>query len=577
MSPATLFFTLLLAIVWFFPPALAENKFAGKEPAAAADLILSNGQIFTMDSARSWSDAVAVADGRIVYVGSDSGSKPFIGSKTKVVDLKGKLVLPGFVDSHVHPLHGGQLLMRCDLSRADTAAAAMDIIRVYLKEHRLAPGEWFQASGWGLPLWPGGNPRKEDLDRIVRDNPAYIESSDHHSAWVNSLALRQAGIDRQTRDPRNGRIERESQTREPSGALREAAMQMVASHIPSDSLEERVSFIGRALREANKFGITSMQDANVTEPILQAYQRLQDDGMLSVRIVACLFVDPAKGTEQVSDLVKLRAKYSKGLLQASSAKFFVDGVIETQTAALLKPYLTKAGPLTGTLNFQTTLLNSLVSKLDKEGFQIHMHTIGDRAVRAGLDALALVQSKNGNHDLRHQLAHLELVDPKDIPRFVRLRAVANFEPYWFYPDAYVVDLTEPKLGPARSARLYPIHSLIKSGAVVAAGSDWPVTTLNPLDAIEVAVRRVKPESSLKTKPWLANQCIDLSEAIAAYTINGAFANHEEQSTGSIEVGKYADLIVLDKNLFEIAPSEIHTAKVVWTLLSGKEVFRDSSW
>jgi hypothetical protein len=287
--------------------------------------------------------------------------------------------------------------------------------------------------------------------------------------------------------------------------------------------------------------------------------------------VAALRTDPRKGDDQVAGLIERRAKFNGKRLRATSVKIFADGVIETGTAALLEPYLNR-GDSRGELNFEPDRLARLVTRLDREGFQVHIHAIGDRAIRVSLDAHESAQKANGRRDARHHIAHLELIEPEDIPRFRELGIIANFQPLWAFADPYVRNLTLVPLGPKRSRWIYPISSVLKTGAMMAAGSDWPVTSLNPLEAIQVAVTR-RGRTEPEGPAFIPEEKIDLSAVLAAYTINGAYLNHEEKETGSIETGKAADLIVLDRDLFKIPPEKIHEANVILTLLDGKEVFR----
>jgi predicted amidohydrolase YtcJ len=352
-------------------------------------------------------------------------------------------------------------------------------------------------------------------------------------------------------------------------------MALVERHLPEYSTQDYIKGLRRGLEMANRFGITSFQDASVSETYLKTYAELDRHGELTARVVAALSIEPSKGAEQLSRLIEMRKKYQGRRLRATAVKIFADGVIEARTAALLEPYVGTDGDR-GKANVEPDVFNPLVAALDREGFQVHVHAIGDRAIRNALDAFEFARSKNGSRDSRHHIAHIELFDPQDVPRFRRLGVIANFQPLWAYADTYITELTLPVLGPERSRWLYPIHSLAAAGAVIACGSDWPVTSMNPLDAIQVAITRRGLDKG-PGEAWIAEEKVDLATMLAGYTINGAYVNFEEAETGSIEVGKAADLIVLDRNLFEIVPHEIHNAKVLLTLLEGKEVYRDASF
>lgn len=518
-------------------------------------------------------------DGRLAYVGTEAGARPFIGPRTRVVDLGGRLVLPAFYDAHVHPVSAGIEAGLCDLNAARNADEIATAIRAYAAAH--PDRSWILGGGWALPIFPGANPRRELLDSLVPDRPALLSAADGHSAWANSRALATAGITRETPDPPAGRIERDPATGEPTGTLRESAIALVERHAPEPSAEEHREGLRRALEVMNRFGIVSCQEANADETTLDAYASADREGWLTARVRASLAFDADKGEEQVPRLAEQRRAYAGRRLRAEAVKLYLDGVIESRTAALLEPYLPPKDDLqaprtAGLPRFTPDRLNGLVTRLDREGFQVHMHAIGDRAIRMGLDAVEAARRANGPRDARHHMAHIQLFHPDDIPRFRRLGVVANVQPLWAYADEYITELTEPALGPARSRWLYPLGSLMASGAVVAGGSDWSVSSVNPLDAIQVAITRRDPESG-DGPTWIPDERVDLPRMIAAYTIAGAYMSFEEKDSGSLEVGKWADFVVLDKNLFEIPAREIHTAKVLWTVLEGKEVHRAEGW
>lgn len=536
-----------------------------------ADLVLRHGAVYTVDAARTWASAVAVRQGRIVYVGTDSLPTGLVGPGTEVVDLASRMLLPGFQDAHVHPVEGGVDLDLCDLSDAATVAAVSTVVRHWAAAHPAAP--WVRGGGWQLPLFPDANPSRDLLDRLVPDRPAMLWAADGHSAWVNSEALKRAGISRSTVDPPNGRIERDARG-EPSGTLRESAAALVGKVLPEITDAETAAGLARADSLAARVGITTMFSARTDESHLRALVAADRAGTLSARVVAALEVPGAGGDTLLARLNDWRTRYATPHVHPTAAKLFQDGVIESRTAALLAPYLGRGGDAGTPVRDQSTL-DRLVTELDRAGFQIHVHAIGDRAIRMALDAIGRARAANGPRDARHALAHLELIDSADIPRFRALGVVANFEPLWANGDEYLTKLAEPFLGAARSRWLYPIASVMRSGAVVSGGSDWSVSSLNPLDAIEVGVTHRDPGDTVHP-PWHPAERVDLPTMIALYTINAAWANHLDRETGSIEVGKLADLIVLDRNLFELTPDRIHTARVVRTLLEGRTVFQDSS-
>ena len=553
--------------------ALGACRVERRAPTVPADLVLRDGTIYTVWPSRPWVEAVAVRDGRLVFVGDEAGVDRFIGRATRVVDLAGRMVLPGFQDSHAHPLSGGLELGECNLYSARTAAEVEGVIRAYAAQHPDLP--WIRGNGWQLPVFAEASPRRQLLDRLIPDRPAFFYAADGHSAWVNSKALQLAGITRRTPDPENGRIERDARNGSPSGTLRESAIDLVAKLLPEYSTQQRIGAARRALAEANRFGITSITDADAGPAYLEAHRALDDRGELTARVVAALHVENNPVASETSRLVELRRRYTGARLVANTVKFYADGVIEARTAALLAPYLGH-GNETGPLNYTPEDLATRISAADREGFQIHVHAIGDRAIRVTLDALARARHENGPRDARPVIAHLELFDPADIPRFRSLGVIASFQPFWAEADEYIRDLTLPVLGPARSRWIYPIASLLNSGAVVVGGSDWTVSSLNPLDAIQVAITRRSIDDPAGPA-WIPEERADLPRMLAAYTINAAFAVKMERETGSIEPGKLADMIVLDRNLFEVPATELHNVKVLLTLLEGREVWRDSSF
>lgn len=545
-----------------------------RPPVVRADLILTGGAVYTMSPERPWAEALAIREGRIVFVGDSAGAQRFQGPGTRTLALHGRMVLPGFNDTHAHPLSGGLELGECNLYEAKTPSEVEGAIRAYAQAHpELA---WIKGNGWQLPVFPGANPDKALLDRAVPDRPAFFYSADGHSAWVNTRALTLAGVTRTTRDPPNGRIERDPRTGEPTGTLRESAVDLVADHLPPYTAEARMGAVRRGLAEANRFGITSITDADVPEEYAAAYAAVDRLGELSARVLMALrAAEDGPVAADVARLVALRDRYPRSSrLTPGAVKFYADGVIEARTAALLAPYLDR-GQDAGPLVYQPEDLTARVAAMDRAGFQIHIHAIGDRAIRVSLDALAGARAANPSQDRRPILAHIQLFDPGDIPRFRELGAIASFQAVWAQADPYITDLTIPALGPARSRWLYPIESLFRSGAIVVGGSDWTVSSLNPLDAIQVALTR--RDVDLPAGPaWIPEERATLVEMLQAYTINAAYATRGERETGSLEPGKLADVIVLDRNLFATAVTDLHRVRVLLTLLEGQVVWRDSS-
>ena len=527
------------------------------------------GSVYTMDPSGSRASAVAVSDGRISFVGEDREARSWIGPSTEVVELSGQMVLPGFQDAHVHPLYGGVEQGDCDLNQ--TLSADEVLAEIAECARRRADAKWVRGGGYQLTYFPGGNPTVAMLDEIESERPVYLSSADGHSAWVNSAALELAGITAATPDPEAGRIERDPNSGEPTGTLREAAMGLVSKHLPPHTAEELQAGLRRGLEMAARFGITALQDADAGETTVATYAELARRGELTARVSLSLQTDPDRGLEQVAQLLALRDRFDSEALRVSTVKLFADGVLEAQTAAILEPYV-GLGDYTGEPNFTPPALAEFVAALDAEGFQVHIHAIGDGAIRMSLDAFEHARNVNGARDSRHHLAHIQLFDPDDIPRLRELGVMANFQPLWAYADEYITDLTLPFLGPERSRWLYPIRSLVDSGATVVFGSDWSVSSMNPLLGIQVGITRQSPYDP-PTPVWIPEERVDLQTMIAGYTIEAAKVSFLDKETGSIEVGKAADLVVLEQDLFSTPAQEIGEVKVLLTLLAGEVIYQ----
>ena len=537
-----------------------------------ADLVITGASVYTMDAARRWAEAVAIKSGRIVAVGPEQLVRDRVGSATEVVQVPGGMVLPGFQDSHVHPDHGGMVRARCDLHELAGREAYESAIRSYADSYPDA--EWILGGGWSLDSFPGGTPHRSILDAIVPDRPALLINRDGHGAWVNSRALEMAGVSAQTADPPDGRIERDADGT-PAGTLHEGAMDLVENHVPDPTDEEREEglLVGQAY--LHSLGITGWQDAWVPEEALRAYRALADRGQLTARVSAGLWWERDKGEEQIEELIERRSWGTTGRLRAGSVKIMQDGIPENFTAGMIDAYL---DPATGEpterrgLSFvEPEPLKAYVTRLDSEGFQVHFHGIGDRAIREALDAIQVAQETNGRRDLRHHIAHIQIVHPDDLPRFRALGVVANAQPFWACLDGQMRKLCVPILGPERVGWQYPFASLRRSGATLAFGSDWPVTTPDPLRIMQVAITRV-PEGEPDVEVFLAEERLDLPATIEAFTMGSAFVNHLENETGSVEVGKLADLCILDRNLFDLGDAPLTEATVLMTLVNGETVY-----
>ena len=545
---------------------------------AADIIILSN--VVTMEETFPRADALVIKGNKIIFVGDEKSALKYKSDHTLLIQESSGMVLPGFIDSHVHLIWGGIEMGECQLSGLTSKEEIISKIETYVEEH--ADLNWIRGNGWSLPVFKDGNPSKYILDKINAEKPMYFLSADGHSAWVNSKALSIAGLNENTRDPLNGRIERDSKTRVPSGVLREDAMALVESFIPNYTKEQIENGLFISVKEANKFGITSILDAG-TESInqkkseenyfdgLDAYREATKNKEISLRVNSSQYASPLSWRKDLKHIKNRRFINSQGSM--NTVKIFADGVIEAGTGALLDPYVGTNN--FGVLNWDPDTLKVVVSTIENEGFQIHFHAIGDKAIRTTLDAFEYAREKNGLNNMRHMISHAQLIHPEDIERFKKLDIITSFQPLWAYPDPYMKELTIPVLGPIRSKWNYPLKSLLSSGARITAGSDWSVTSLNPLFGIEVAVTRRElgsPDGEILNQ----DEIVDLEDILKAYTIEGAFSLFRENEIGSLKKGKLADVILLDKNLFKIPPHEIHQAKVMMTIFNGRVVYSEKN-
>lgn len=542
---------------------------------AGSAAVFRNGGLFDGRRHRPGHGAV-VADGRVAQVGPDAELDPPAGAE--VVDLAGGLLLPGFQDAHVHPVQGGLERLRCDLSEIDTREGYLAAVRAYADANpdRL----WIGGGGWSMAVFGPTGPTAAELDTAVPDRPVFLPNRDHHGAWVNSRALELAGIDRRTPDPVDGRIQRDAQG-DPTGTLHEGAMTLVERLITDTTDEEYYQALLNAQGYLHSMGITAWQDAILGDYAAlddpsSVYVRAAEAGTLTARVRGALWWEREHGIEQVDALVERRKVLQRERFVPGAVKVMQDGVAENYTAGMSAPYLDGCGCGTDNhgLSFvEPGLLREAVVRLDAEGFQVHFHTIGDRAVREALDAVEQARTTNGANDLRHHLAHIQVVHPDDRPRFAALGATANMQPLWAVYDEQMVDLTLPFLGPERGGWQYPFGDLLRAGAALAAGSDWPVSSPDPVAGIHVAVNRtVHGERGLAgSEPFLPEQALPIEQAFAAYTSGSARVNHLDE-TGTLAPGMLADLAVLDRDPFLGEPGEIGAAKVVATYVDGVRVF-----
>jgi hypothetical protein len=554
--------------------------------AQVPDLILHGGRVRTMSPAGAVTEAVAITGDGIAALGTDRQVLALRAPRTRVIELRGRTVLPGFTDAHTHPVSGGLRHVECDLDRFDTAAEHLAAVAAYAAAH--PEREWIAGGGWSMEAFPGGIPRREALDALVPDRPVFLWNRDGHGAWVNSRAMELAGITAGTPDPPLGRIERDPDGT-PVGMLQEAAVDLVTRLIPPHDGATLERAIVDAQAELHALGIVGWQDASVHPDRVAAYQAVAGRGDLTARVVLSLGAGDLDGFGGLEGMVAVREDVAVAAhaapasapgtarLAASAVKFFVDGVLENRTGALLKPYLDAGGRPTGgtgILNFEPAVLRRLAVELDARGFQLHYHAIGDRGVREALDAIEAARRTNGPRDARHHIAHIQLIHPDDLPRFRALEVVANAQPLWAVHEPQMDRLTIPILGPERTAWQYPFGSLLRAGARLAFGSDWTVSTADPFPQIEVAVRRIWPGNP-DGEPFLPSERITLDDALRAATVGSAFVNRQDEA-GWLGVGRLADLVVLDRHLGAPDAGPIADTKVVATVIGGDFVFESAA-
>ncbi|HXH34778.1 MAG TPA: amidohydrolase [Plantibacter sp.] len=557
-----------------------------------ADTVFVEGTVFRSALLAPRPGAVAVTAGRITALDDDALAS--IGPDTELVDLDGGLLLPGFVDAHVHPVEAGLEQLACDLSAERTPAGYLAAISAYAAAH--PERRWIVGGGWQQAAFPGGTPLAADLDRIVPDRPVFLQNRDHHGAWVNSTALHLAGIDSTTPDPVDGRIER-GVDGTPNGSLHEGARALVSKLVPVDTTAEVAAALLAAQHTLHSFGVTGWQDAIVgdygshtdTSP---TYLAAVEDGTLTSTVVGALWWDRERGLEQIDELIARRATIAErqaatvdrpGSFTAGTIKIMQDGIPENRTAAMIDPYLRtcdcgEAAVQDRGISFiDPAVLTEAVVRLDAAGFQLHFHAIGDRAVRECLDALEAARARNGVSTNRHHIAHVQIVHPDDLPRFAELDVAMNIQALWATWEPQMLELNLPLLGDERAGWQYPFGGALRLGAMLGAGSDWPVTTPDPWEALHVAVNRTLPADDPDHSPVPLNpgQALTLGQAVAAYTDGSNRINHRDDA-GRIEVGAIADLVVVDRDPFARPADQIVSTRTVSTWIAGRRVFTSTT-
>lgn len=548
----------------------------GGDSDKSADTVIK-GTIYTVDKNKTVAEAMAIKDGLITYVGDLAGVEEFVGDATEVIELDGGMAMPGFFEGHAHGHQGGigmlyEVALYEDTSMEEYAAS----IKAFVKEN--PDIKFLKGGGWLNGYAPTGGPTKDVLDEISKDIPIALDSGDHHSLWVNSKTMELAGVTKDTPDVPGGVIERDPVTKEPTGTFRETARELLDGVIPDYTVEQYKEGIMAYQDMVIEFGMTSyfepMVNLGGSKNLLTAYTELDEENALKMKVYGGYMLmaeqDPLAA---IDDAVAFKEDNKGGNFEITAFKILVDGVVEGETAYLLEDYSSRPGFKSDPL-WPQDLLNQVCEKADKAGMQIHTHAIGDAAVRMTVDAYEYVAEKTGKTDSRHAITHLQIVDPAEIKRMEELNIVASVNPYWFCKEpAYFYELEVPFLGEERANKEYPMKSFFDAGVVVASASDFPVTMPSmPLDAIQKGVTRTSLDGDAET---LQNpdERITIEQMLESITINCAYQNFAEDVTGSLEVGKEADIVILDKNLLEIEPSKIIDTKILRTISQGKTVFK----
>ncbi|MDO8680776.1 MAG: amidohydrolase [Acidobacteriota bacterium] len=545
---------------------------AQREDDGAVDLIVVNARVYAGDGASELAEAVAVRGNKVIRVGTNSEIRRLRRAQTTVIDAKGGAVLPGFNDAHAHFISGGLSLDQVNLLEAKTLDEVRDTVRVWAESH--PEREWILGRGWYYQPFTGGLPTRQILDALVPDRPAYLTAYDGHTGWANTRALKLAGITRRTKNPANGTVVKDPRTGEPTGVLKESAMQLMRAASPQPTREDKVAAIRAGLEEAHRLGVTSVQNAGGSPEDLDLYNELRKRGELTLRVYQALSADASLTDADLDRLEQVRTRFADDpLLKTGAVKLMADGVIETHTAAMLEPYANR--PETkGHANFTPEQLNKVVAMLDRRGWQVMTHAIGDAAVRMALDAYEAAAKTNAapERGRRHRIEHIETIDPADIKRFGAIGVIASMQPLHGLPSPAGDDVWSTNIGPERAARGWVWNSMARAGGKLAFGSDWPVVTIDPLMGLHVAITRTRLDG-LPEGGWLPAERLPLRKAIDAYTRNAAWASYDELRKGTLSRDMLADLIVLSDDIFNTPPGRIIDAHVVVTIVDGKVVYR----
>jgi predicted amidohydrolase YtcJ len=534
------------------------------KPTLVANLIIVNAKVHTMDRNQPSADAIAILGNRIAAIGSTNEIRKLAGTGTRVIDAHDQLVLPGFNDAHVHFLSGGFQLSSVDLRDANTPEEFAERIRDFAA--KLPEGRWITGGDWDHERWPEAKlPSRDLIDRYTQKTPVFVNRLDGHMALANSLALKLAGVTRETKDPDGGVIVRDPATGEPTGVLKDAAQGFVWKVIPAPSFEEKLAAARAATNHAASLGVTSVQDMSAGVDV-GVYQTLLDLGELKTRVYA---VWPLPGWDRLAR-TGVRAHFGGAMLRTGGLKGFADGSLGSTTALFYEPY--KDAPTTsgipGPEMFPEGAMLERVRGADRAGLQVLIHAIGDRANDTILSIYEQVEKEDGDRDRRFRIEHAQHLRARDIPRFARDKVIASMQPYHAIDDGR---WAEKRIGHERAKTTYAFRSLLDSGATLAFGTDWTVAPLNPMLSIYAAVTR-RTLDGKNPNGWIPEQKISVEEAVRAYTVGSAFAEFQENDKGTITPGKLADLVILSRDIFKIDPKEIENVKVVMTIMDGRVIF-----
>jgi predicted amidohydrolase YtcJ len=529
------------------------------------DCIFVNGVVYTGGLNPSFEECLALRDGRIAYVGSLNGMPDELGTQ-EIIDLRGRMIVPGFTDSHAHPVEGFQLTCDADLGSADSLETIVHEVRQCAASH--PHRSWVMAGNVVLATL-GPHLNRATLDTMVADRPLLLLGHDVHSGCLNSAALRAIGVTADTPDPDGGIYERDEHGH-PTGVVHEAALYRLFRHLPQLGPDECALAMKKALHQAHRNGITGWFEAFVGQQLVDGYVRARDSGELKANVSLGLLVSP--GIElagQIRKLVEWRHNHDGGRVRLHTAKIFIDGVVESRTAALLNNYADADHH--GGAHWDVAELREAVFAADAAGFDLHFHTVGDRAVRMALDVLDALQRERGPRDRRAQLAHVQMIDAADAPRFAQTGAIASIQTVWADVPREQHALFTQLVGAERMNRMYAFGDLHRSGAMLSGGSDWPVSTQNPFVAIETAIRRAAPGDT-RGAAFLPEQSVDLATMMQAYTHNSAFSLRFDDQAGYLAAGRPASLAILSDDPRDVEPARISKIETLMTLFEGEAVY-----